>query len=88
MKIIAFRKKDFIFIFNFHPTESYPCFELPIHQDGQFQVILDTDEYRFGGHGRIAHDVVYDTYNLNMNQYFTGISIYSPSRTAMVLRKI
>jgi 1,4-alpha-glucan branching enzyme len=86
-KLIAFRKKDFIFIFNFHPTESYPGFELPIHQDGKFQVILDTDEFRFGGHGRISHDVIYETYKLNMNKDFTGISIYSPSRTAMVLKK-
>ncbi|NLD49491.1 MAG: 1,4-alpha-glucan-branching enzyme [Clostridiaceae bacterium] len=86
-KIIAFRKKDFIFIFNFHPTESYPGLELPIHEDSKFEVILDTDEYRFGGHGRISHDVIYETYKLNMNNDFTGISIYSPNRTAIVLRK-
>jgi 1,4-alpha-glucan branching enzyme len=86
-KLIAFRKKDFIFLFNFHSSESYPGFELPIHQDGQFQVILDTDEYRFGGYGRISHDVIYETCKLNMNHDFTGISIYSPNRAAMVLRK-
>lgn len=87
-KLIAFRKKDFIFIFNFHPTESYPDFELPIHQDARFQVILDTDDTKFGGHGRISHDVVYETHKLYMNSDFTGISIYSPNRTVMVLKKI
>ncbi|OPZ90092.1 MAG: 1,4-alpha-glucan branching enzyme GlgB [Firmicutes bacterium ADurb.Bin419] len=87
-KLIAFRKKDFIFLFNFHPTESYPNFELPIHQDGRFQVVLDTDEARFGGYSRISHDVIYDTYKLNMNSDFTGISIYSPNRTALVLKKL
>ena len=87
-KLIAYRKRDFIFIFNFHPTESYPDFELPIHQDAHFQVILDTDDPKFGGHSRISHDVVYETHKLNMNRDFTGISIYSPSRTAMVLKKI
>jgi len=87
-KLIAFRKKDFIFIFNFHPTESYPDFELPIHQDASFQVILDTDDPMFGGHGRISHDVVYETHRLNMNNDFTGFSIYSPSRTAMILKKL
>lgn len=87
MKIIAFRKKDYIFIFNFHPTNSYENFEVPLHEDGCFQVVLDTDEPRFGGQGRISHDFVYETYRLNMNKEFSGISIYSPSRTAMVLRK-
>jgi 1,4-alpha-glucan branching enzyme len=87
-KLIAYRKKDFLFIFNFHPTESYTDFELPIHQDAHFQVILDTDEARFGGYGRISHDVIYNTHTLNMNNDFTGITIYSPSRTAMVLKKI
>jgi 1,4-alpha-glucan branching enzyme len=87
-KIIAFCKEDFLFIFNFHPTESYPDFELTIHEDGCFQVFLDTDEHRFGGQGRICHNVKYETCKLNMNKEFSGISIYSPSRTAMVLKRI
>ena len=87
-KLIAYRKKDFIFIFNFHPTESYPDFEIPIHQDAKFQVVLDTDEPRFGGHNRISHDVIYETHKLDMNNDYTGITIYSPSRTAMILKKV
>ena len=86
-KIIAFRKKDFIFIFNFHPTEFYQDFELPIHETGCFQAVLDTDEPRFGGQGRISHDVNHETYMLKMNREFSGISIYSPCRTAIVLKK-
>jgi 1,4-alpha-glucan branching enzyme len=86
-KIIAYRKKNFLFIFNFHPTESYPDFELPIQEDGCFKVVLDTDEHRFGGQGRIYHDVNYETYKLNTNEEFSGISIYAPSRTAIVLKK-
>jgi 1,4-alpha-glucan branching enzyme len=85
--IIAYRKKDFIFVFNFHPTESYPGFELPIHEDGHFRAVLDTDEGRFGGQGRIAHEPVYETYQLAMNHEYTGIAIYIPSRTGMVLKK-
>jgi 1,4-alpha-glucan branching enzyme len=86
-KIIAFRKKDFVFVFNFHPTESYADFELPLHEDGCFQTILDTDEPRFGGQGRISHKVCHETYLLKMNREFRGISLYLPSRTAIVLRK-
>ncbi|MCE5284529.1 MAG: alpha amylase C-terminal domain-containing protein [Pelosinus sp.] len=87
-KIIAYRKNDYVFLFNFHPTESYAGFQLPIHEDGRFQVVLDTDEFRFGGQGRIAHDPVYQTNNLPDFPDYKGIAIYTPSRTAMVLKKI
>ncbi|HEX9061680.1 MAG TPA: alpha amylase C-terminal domain-containing protein, partial [Clostridia bacterium] len=87
-KIIAFRKKDFIFIFNFHPTESYPYLEIPIHESARFKVVLDTDEERFGGFSRISHDTVFESGPISINRDYTGIITYSPCRTAMVLRKI
>jgi 1,4-alpha-glucan branching enzyme len=86
-KLLAFRKGDFIWIFNFHPTESYAPFELPVHESASFQVVLDTDEWRFGGQGRIAHDPVYATSPLPMNPEFMGLQIYVPCRTALILQK-
>lgn len=85
--IIAYRKKDCVFIFNFHPNNSYAEFELPIHEKGSFQVVLDTDENRFGGQARISHSTVYETGTLSAFADFSGIVIYSPSRTAIVLKK-
>lgn len=85
--ILAYRKKDCIFIFNLHPTNSYASFELPIHETGSFQVILDTDEGRFGGQLRIAHDTVYEASPLPGHSDFSGIVIYAPNRSAMVLKK-
>lgn len=87
-KLIAFKKKDFVFIFNFHPTESHVELELPIPDAGGYQVVMDTDEDRFGGHMRISHDVVYEVKSLRGSNHLMGIQIYSPSRTAMVLRKV
>ncbi|MDD2234263.1 MAG: alpha amylase C-terminal domain-containing protein [Desulfitobacteriaceae bacterium] len=86
-KIIAFRKKDCILIFNFHPTESYPDLKLSVNDNGFYRVVLDTDEQRFGGQGRICHDIKYETRKLKINEEFSGISIYSPSRTGMILKK-
>lgn len=87
-KIIAYRKRDCIFVFNFHPTESFVDLEIPLHEDARFQVVLDTDEERFGGFKRIAYDTIYESYSLKMNSDFTGICLYLPSRTALVLEKI
>lgn len=86
--IIAYRKKDYVFLFNFHPTQSYDQFQLPIHEKASFQVVVDTDEERFGGQARISHNTVYETGTLSECIDFSGIVIYSPNRTGMVLKKI
>ncbi len=86
--LIAYRKQDYIFIFNFHPTNSYAELQLPIHEEGGFQVVLDTDEGRFGGHMRIAHATIYETSTLTNFPDFSGIVIYAPNRTGMVLKKV
>ncbi len=88
-KLIAIRKKGFIFLFNFHPTESYEGFELPTHDEGAYCVVFDTDEKEFGGFGgRISHEYEYMVEPMKSNKNYHGITLYSPSRTAMVLEKI
>ena len=86
-KILAFQKKDALFLFNFHPEESYPAFQLPLYETAGYQVILDTDEGRFGGRDRISHEVIYGTKPLPDCNRDQGIQIYLPSRTGMVLKR-
>lgn len=86
-KIIAFRNKDIVYIFNFHPENSYESFQLPIHDIGEFKVFMDTDEGRFGGFDRISHDFIYQSEKLSGTDY-DGIKIYIPSRTGLALKKI
>lgn len=86
-KILAFRKKEFIFLFNFHPTNSYTGFQLPTHEHGNYQVVFDSDSGQAGGQQRILHDIVYTAASLPQRPEITGIRIYSPSRTVLVLKK-
>ncbi len=86
-KIIAFRNKDIIYLFNFHPQNSYESFHLPIHDLGEFKVIMNTDEVKYGGYGRISNDYEYKSERLAGTDY-DGIKIYIPSRSALALKKI
>jgi len=43
-KLLAFEKKGYVFIFNFHPVNSYPDFFLPLDFGDTWQVFLDSDE--------------------------------------------
>lgn len=87
-KVIAYQKKDCIFIFNFHPNKSFVDLEIPVHESGCFKLVLDTDEGKFGGFNRIDHNQTYQAHTLKMDPNFMGISIYLPSRTALVLKRI
>ena len=76
-------EKGATFAFNFHPWRSFEGFFVPVTEEGTYDVILSTDDYCFGGHGRIYHQS-YDTIWENGR---LGILLYLPSRTAVVLKK-
>ncbi len=84
-KVMAYRKGGVVVITNLHPVKSYEGYEIPMPAEGKYQVILATDDYDFGGQGRISHQS-YRT------EYFPdgrmGIRLYLPSRTAVVLHKV
>jgi len=87
-KILAYKKGGLIFLFNFNPTKSFPDFALPVEKHGEYQVVFNSDEIAFGGQGRIAKDYVYHTTILPERDDRPGFTIYTPSRTALVLTKL
>ena len=84
-KQMFYQKGNAFFAFNFHPTRSYEGLFLPVQEEGEYEVILSSDDFCYGGHGRIAHQR-YSTVKSADGR--TGILVYLPSRTAMVLQKV
>jgi len=76
-------QKGSIYAFNFHPVNSYESLFLPMPEAGEYDVVMSTDDFCFGGQGRIYHQ----TYSTVEQDGKTGIRMYLPSRTAAVLRK-
>ncbi len=83
-KLMFYQKGQGFFAFNFHPTRSYEGRFLPV-PEGTYQVIMSTDDFCYGGQGRIHH-TAYETKKNEHGQ--TGIQLYLPSRTALVLCKV
>ncbi|MBE6983397.1 MAG: 1,4-alpha-glucan-branching enzyme [Ruminococcaceae bacterium] len=83
-KWMAYQKGAGIFVFNFHPTESYTDCFVPVPEKGAYKAVMSTDDYCFGGFGRVYHQT-YETVEQNGN---TGIMLYLPNRTAFVLEKV
>ncbi|MCL1933765.1 MAG: alpha amylase C-terminal domain-containing protein [Candidatus Azobacteroides sp.] len=88
-KILAFRRKDLIFVFNFHPVTSFTGYGFLV-PPGKYRIILDTDSTAFGGFGLIddsvEHLTIYDA--LYATEKKEWLKLYLPARTAIVLKKL
>lgn len=81
-KILAYERAGLIFVFSFHPTESFSGFAIQVPEAGSYKIILDSDEKEYGGFERLDINI---TYNTNKNQC---LLLYLPNRTMMVLKKV
>jgi 1,4-alpha-glucan branching enzyme len=66
-KMIVFERGGLLWIFNFHPTNSYTDYRVGVDVPGEYQIILDTDDKNFGGFGRIDPSGRYFTTDLTWN---------------------
>ena len=82
--VLAYKKGGGTFVFNFDPNTSYEGYFVPTATTGKYRVVMSTDDYCFGGHGRVYHQ----TYTASKQpDGRIGFQIYLPSRTATVLKK-
>ncbi len=82
-KTLVYQKGTAVFAFNFHPVNSYDGCFLTMPEPGEYEVVMSTDDYCYGGQGRIWHQ----TYRTEERNGKPGILLYLPSRTAVVLKK-
>ncbi|MBQ6823375.1 MAG: alpha amylase C-terminal domain-containing protein, partial [Clostridia bacterium] len=82
-KMLAFYRGGLLFAFNFHPTDSLQSVLIPVHQPGEYKVLLSTDDPQYGGWGQIEHR----TYSTKMFDEKHYLELYLPARTAVVLKE-
>jgi 1,4-alpha-glucan branching enzyme len=85
-RVLAFTRAGLLFVFNLHPTRSHVDyrFEVPA---GRYEITLDSDDAKYGGHGRLAKDQAHLTLPEKKDGRIRHmISLYLPTRTAIVLK--
>ena len=89
-KILIFLRKNCIFALNFNPSQSFQDYGFSA-PEGEWEKILDSDDVRYGGFGRLPESEVHATaacQSPNGNQDFSGtLYLYLPGRCAVVLKK-
>lgn len=84
-QVLAFRRKNLVFVFNFHPNKSYTDYGI-LTQPGKYEMKLCTDSVRFGGFGLVDEKQTFFTQPDDEYADKARLLLYIPSRSAFVLR--
>lgn len=82
-KVIAFERGGLVFVFNFSPDRDYRDYAIPVTRGEDHEVLFDSDDYRYGGEGRVWHEDI-SAFVPGMNGNF--VKLYLPARTCIVLK--
>lgn len=84
-KVLVYRRGELVFVFNFHPSNSYEGFRVGVPDMSDYEVVLSTDEAEFGGFERVTVGQKYPVQKFKHAGREQSVQIYLPSRTAQVL---
>jgi 1,4-alpha-glucan branching enzyme len=87
-QILAYRRNDLIFVFNFNPVQSFTGYGFLV-PPGKYRLILTTDDPAFGGFGLVDASTEYRTIPdpLYKSENKEWLKLYLPARTATVWLK-
>lgn len=85
-EVLAYSRGKYLFVFNFHPTQSLVDYGIP-SDNARYTIVLNTDDEKFGGHNRVNMQMTYETVAAEKNHDQHYLLLYLPARTAMVLKK-
>ena len=88
-QILAYRRNDLVFIFNYNPSESFTDYGFLV-KEGKYKVVLNTDDSTFGGFGQSDDTIPHFTQPdpLYANQGKGWLKLYILARSALVLRQL
>ncbi len=80
-QVLAFKRGDFIFVFNFSPEQSFVDYQIPTNCS-EVEMVFNSDESAFGGFGRVERREM-SVLREDGRRY---TQVYIPSRTVLVLK--
>ena len=85
-KIIMYNRGNVVFAFNFSPDRSFDGYFVPVVEPGEYEVILSSDDGKFGGFDRVDTTYRYQSYETEHG--WNGFNCYLPARCAVVFKKV
>ncbi len=87
-QVLAFERKDFLFVFNFNPTRSFTDYGINVPA-GKYYIVLDSDDKMYGGHDRVDTGITYFAEKQGKISDLSPfwLKIYIPNRTVLIFKK-
>jgi len=82
--VIAFERSGLLFVFNFHPTNSYTDYGFAVDA-GKYSTLLCSDQAEFGGFNRVDINITHRSMVERSFGLKHNLKLYLPSRSGMVL---
>jgi 1,4-alpha-glucan branching enzyme len=86
-KVVVFERGELVYVFNFHPHNSYEHYLIGTNWPSPHMILFETDEERFGGHQRLneGHGKWFKAEKQPWKDRPFSFKLYIPSRCAIVL---
>ncbi len=84
-KVIIYNRGTVEFAFNFHPNRSFEGYFIPVPKEGDYEVILSSDDGAFGGYTRVDSSYRYKATKQPDGRI--GFQCYLPARSAIVFKR-
>lgn len=81
-KVLCAKRNGLVFVFNLSTDRSIPDYKFPVPPAEKYQLVLDTDAAAFGGQDRVDATIEYPV------AADGTMSVYTPTRTAMVFAPV
>ncbi|KAI0254859.1 glycoside hydrolase [Lactifluus subvellereus] len=87
-KVVVFERAGLLFVFNFHPTNSFQDYRVGVDVAGEYKIVLSSDDKQYGGFENVDVNSKFLTTPLEWNGRKNWLQVYIPSRTSIVLAKV
>jgi len=83
-KMVVFERGDCVFVFNWHPTQSYQNYRIGCRAPGKYRIVLNSDQPEFGGFDNVRSDVEFFATDKPHENRPASFQVYAPARTLVV----
>lgn len=86
--VIAFERRRYLFVFNFDGERSYTDYGFLV-KNGEYNLVLSSDDPKYGGFGNVSADAPYQTCSDPMYEADGKgwLKLYVPARSVLVFRR-
>ncbi len=77
-KVIVYERAGLLFVFNFHPSQSFSDYRVGVEEAGDYEVVLTSDDKRFGGFENVLLGGTYKTTPMEWNERKNWTQVSAP----------